>query len=126
MQLTSSSSAVIPFPPPSNQPAPTSPARDREAARQFLHLLDPATADFTFQTFHDRSNGHDINNSLARSTPDRDEVLQLYNRGAGVYVTINQTDLTGRKSENIKRVRAVWQEDDDGHGGPFRLIHRSL
>src|SRR3984893_13281244 len=26
---------------------------------------------------------------------------------------------TGRKSENIKRIRAIWQEDDHGHGGPF-------
>src|SRR5262249_2959124 len=39
-----------------------------------------------------------------------------------VYVTVNETDLTGRRSENIKRIRAIWQEDDDGHGGPYPLI----
>jgi hypothetical protein len=123
MNLTAagSSAIVVPFSP--NQPAATSaPVRDREAARRFLHLLDSSAADFTFQTFDDdRRNGHDVNASLARNTTDRAEILRLYELGAGVYVTINETDLTGRKSENIKRLRAVWQEDDEGHGGPFPL-----
>jgi len=59
--------------------------------------------------------------SLARVTSDRAEVMQLYQQGAGVYVTVNQTDMTGRKSEKIVRVRAVWQEDDDGYNGPLPL-----
>jgi hypothetical protein len=119
--LTASSSAVSPVR-ASTQTASTSPARDREAARRFLRALDPAARGFTFQTFDDdRSNRHDGVASLARSTAGRDEVLQLYTRGAGVYVTVNETDLTGRKSENIKRIRAVWQEDDEGYGGPFPL-----
>ena len=94
--------------------------RGREDTRRFLCLLDPGAHDFTFQTFDDnRCNGHDINGRLARSTSDRAEILQIYELGAGVYVTVNETDLTGRKSENIKRIRAIWQEDDHGHGGPF-------
>jgi putative DNA primase/helicase len=114
MSLTISSSAVVPFPAP--------PVKDRTAPRRFLHLLDPTAANFTFQTFDDdRRNGHGPNGKLARDTSSRDEVLRLYAHGAGVFVTINATDLTGRKSENIKRVRAVWQEDDKGHGGPFPL-----
>lgn len=111
--LTASSSSVIAFP---NQPAPRGCERDREAARRFLHLIDPAAQNFTFQTFHDLGLG-----GVVRCTSDRSEVLRLYERGAGVYVTVNETDLTGRKSENIKRIRAVWQEDDDGYGGPFPL-----
>jgi hypothetical protein len=96
--------------------------RGREDTRRFLCLLDPGAHDFTFQTFDDnRCNGHDINGRLARSTSDRAEILQIYELGAGVYVTVNETDLTGRKSENIKRIRAIWQEDDHGHGGPFPL-----
>jgi hypothetical protein len=97
--------------------------RTDEEARRFLSLLDPAAHDFTFQTFDDsRCNGHDINGSLARSTSNRAEILRLlYQLGAGVYVTVNETDLTGRRSENIKRIRAIWQEDDDGHAGPFPL-----
>jgi hypothetical protein len=116
MNLTAHSSAiVVPFT-VGNQPT-----RDREAAGRFLRLLDPVARDFTFQTFHDRSSRLEADGSLARATSNRDEVLQLYGRGAGVYVTINETDLTGRKSENVKRIRAVWQEDDDGYDGPFPL-----
>ena len=33
-------------------------------------------------------------------------------KGAGIFVTVNETDLKGRKKANIKRVRAVFQEDD--------------
>src|SRR6266498_3584486 len=115
MSLTAHSSAIALSP----QPTPTSaPPRDREAPRRFLHLLDPSAANFTFQTFDDdRRNGHGPNGKLARDTSARNEVLRLYALGAGVFVTINATDLTGRKSENIKRIRAVWQEDDKGHGG---------
>src|SRR5262245_20701830 len=118
MLIASSSAAVIPLR-ASDQTASTSPARDREAARRFLHVLDPAASGFTFQTFDDDRNNP--NASLARVTSDRAEILRLYENGAGVYATVNETDLTGRKSENIKRVRAVWQEDDEGHGGPFPL-----
>ena len=120
--LTPSSSAIIV---PHRVDAPPIPAIapvKREAASRFLHLLDPKASGFTFQTFDDdRSNGHGPNGMLARATADRNEVLQLYESGAGVFVTINETDLAGRKSENIQRIRAIWQEDDSGHDGPFPL-----
>src|SRR5256885_2022784 len=78
--------------------AARSPERAREETRQFLCLLDPGAHDFTFQTFDDnRCNGHDINGRLARSTSDRAEILRIYELGAGVYVTVNETDLTVRK-----------------------------
>jgi hypothetical protein len=112
-----SSAAIIPFL-GGEQPAYLStPSRDREAAGRFLHLLDPAARDFTFQAFDERG----VDASLARNTSDRAEIVRLYEQGAGVYVTVNETNLIGRKSENIKRVRAIWQEDDEGHGGPFPL-----
>jgi AAA domain-containing protein/primase-like protein/DNA primase RepB-like protein len=113
--LTHSSSSIIIPPPISAIPM----LRNRDEARRFLRLLDPTAKAFTFQAFSDARDNHDA--SLARSTADREEMLQFYQRGSGVYVTINETDLTGRKSENIKRVRAIWQEDDEGHGGPFPL-----
>src|SRR5262245_41842642 len=117
MSLSASSSApVIPIR-IGNMTIPASVPVERAAAGRFLRLLDPTARDFTFQTFAEPNSGH--NTGLARSTSDRAEVLRLYELGAGVYVTINETDLSGRKSENIKRVRAVWQEDDEGHGGPF-------
>ena len=36
-------------------------------------------------------------------------------------MTVNETDGSGRKSENVRRVRAVWQEDDDAFDGQFPL-----
>jgi hypothetical protein len=60
--------------------------------------------------------------SLTRCTIDREEVVKLHDRGAGVYVTLNETDLTGHKSENVTRIRAIWQEDDDGYSGEFPLL----
>jgi len=35
---------------------------------------------------------------------------------AGVFVTVNETNLHGRKKTDITRVRAFWQEDDEGTG----------
>jgi hypothetical protein len=52
----------------------------------------------------------------------RDELVKLNEQGAGVFVTINKTDGSGRKSESITGIRAVWQEDDDGFDGPFPLL----
>ena len=40
---------------------------------------------------------------------------------AGVWVTINDTEGNGRKAAAVTRVRAVWQEDDDGYEGDFPL-----
>ena len=46
----------------------------------------------------------------------------LHARGAGVYITVNETDGKGRRTtESIVRIRAVWQEDDDGFAGEFPL-----
>jgi hypothetical protein len=91
---------------------------DNAEARGFLSLLDPGAHEFTFQTFDDNCRkSHNKNGLLARSTSDWAEILQLYQLGAGVYVTVNETDLTGRKSENITCIRAVFQEDDDRYGG---------
>ena len=67
------------------------------------------------KTFDDERERKDL--SLARVLHGSMEehlatLIELNRRGAGVFVTINETDLRGRKRENIVRVRAVWQEDD--------------
>ena len=62
--------------------------------------------------------------ALARkfNTSVRDPlILESYRHGAGVYVTINETDGKGRKKENIVRIRAVWQEDDENFSGDFPI-----
>ena len=84
-------------------------------AEHFLTQLDEAAERWTFQTFDD--DGQRKDRGLARiihgTIEEHSETLCALNqRGAGVFVTINETDFCGRKRENILRVRAVWQEDD--------------
>ena len=86
-------------------------------AERFLTLLDETADAFTFQTFDDSKERR--NQSLARvliGTIEEHwtELVRLNARGAGIFVTINETDLTGRKKENITRIRALWQEADRG------------
>jgi hypothetical protein len=101
-------------------------ARDKPEQGQslrFLKLLDPSAGGFTFQTFDDdRTRKNSALTRIVKSPPPaRDELAKLNKQGAGVFVTINETDGSGRKSENITRIRAVWQEDDDGFDGAFPL-----
>jgi hypothetical protein len=96
---------------------------DEQASRLFLKLLDPSADIFTFQTADDdRSRRNPLLASVIHSPPPvRDQLQRLNDQGAGIFVTANETDGKGRKSENIKRIRAVWQEDDAGFDGPFPL-----
>ena len=98
-----------------------------EQSRHFLTLLDPSARDFTFQTFDDdRARKNPALVRTIQSLPTaRDELQKLNEQGAGVSVTINETNGSGRKSQNIKRIRAVWQEDDDAFDGEFPL-HPSI
>src|SRR5262245_3565020 len=51
-----------------------------------------------------------------------DELVELNNKGAGVYFTVCETDLTGRKKENIKRVRAGFGDLD---GAPLEPVNEA-
>ena len=98
-------------------------APDLEAAQRFLTLLDETAEVWTFQTFDDLKERKD--DALARvlhGTLDQhaSQLADLNKRGAGVFVTVNETDGKGRKAGNITRIRAVWQEDD-GEGKPLPL-----
>ncbi len=90
-------------------------APDASAAEHFLTRLDETAEQWTFQTFDDDGERKDstLTRVLHGSLGEHLTTLtELNRRGAGVFVTINETDLRGRKRENIVRVRAVWQEDD--------------
>jgi hypothetical protein len=82
-------------------------------AVRFLAALD-AAGRFTFQTFDDSARGDESlkrithGNLIARWT----ELVWLNNSGAGIFVTVNATDLKGRKTENITRVRALFVDLD--------------
>jgi hypothetical protein len=88
---------------------------DLPLARRFLTILDESAESFTFQTFDDNKARSD--KRLARvfhgTLGQHAATLTALNRqGAGIFVTINQTDGRGRKIENIVRVRAVFEDQD--------------
>jgi hypothetical protein len=102
---------------------------DLEQARRFLEILDPGANTrslledrpdgFTFQTFDDSKDRKD--RTLARiltGTLDAlsDTLVQFNDRGAGIFVTVNETDGRGRKLANLERIRCCWVEDDEGLG----------
>jgi hypothetical protein len=104
---------------------------DLEQARRFLHAFDPS-ADyrfildgvvdgFTFQTFDDDKERKSL--TLARIhhgivTDKAKALTSLNQQGAGVFFTVNETDMQGRKLSNITRIRANWVEDDTGGTAP--------
>ena len=102
-----------------NKPPPSAalPPNLYEAER-FLSTLDPFETEWTFQTFTDSKptpNPDPLARVIIGSLDDvADRLTALNNRGAGVFVTINQTDGLGRKRENITAIRALWQEADRG------------
>jgi DNA primase RepB-like protein/primase-like protein len=93
-------------------------------AVKFLQLLDPKSDEFTFQTFdddQDRKSRKLV--KILHGTIDLhwDQLCHLSREGAGIFVTVNQTDGVGRTLENIKAVRAVWRDNDDGNVTPLPL-----
>jgi hypothetical protein len=74
---------------------------DIEQAHNFLAALAPGETDFTFQTFDDSEAKRPelarvMHGSLAEHFP---ELAHLSGLGAGVFVTVNRTDLKGRRKE---------------------------
>jgi len=92
-------------------------SNDIQEATRFLTLLDEDAIDFTFQTFDDDKKRRDGSMAQIFNGPlvvCFKRMSDLNDMGAGVYVTVNRTDLKGRKNENIKGIRCVFQELDDG------------
>ena len=73
-------------------------APDVDEAARFLTALDPDATAFTFQTFDDEQERKDT--KLVRVlhgtlTQHAKTLLSLNARGAGIFVTVNETDGTG-------------------------------
>ena len=88
---------------------------DLNQAQTMLKALAPSNGAFTFQTFAD---GSDKNKALIKQfngsfEQHASQLTQLNQQGAGVFVTINQTDLQGRKAENITAIRALFVDFDN-------------
>ncbi len=83
-------------------------------AAQFLSLLAEEEL-VTFQTFDDVKERSDtslvriLHGTLDQHLP---VLTELNKKSAGVFFTVNATDLRGRKTENITRVRAVFIDLD--------------
>jgi hypothetical protein len=108
---------------PLAEPVFQRPLIDKSQIEHFLRLLIRDDKWATIQTFTDRE-GKPSPDPLAKVfTVSRitRPVLDKYVDGAGIWVTINETNGKGRKKADIVRVRAVWQEDDDGFEGEFPL-----
>ena len=86
-------------------------------AKTFLLLLAKGEDDkFTFQTFDDSPmRRKELAKILHGSLEAHAATLaKLNDQGAGIFVTINQTDLKGRKAENIVALRAAFVDSDCG------------
>ncbi|MDM7255195.1 MAG: phage/plasmid primase, P4 family, partial [Paracoccus sp. (in: a-proteobacteria)] len=96
---------------------------DLEEAGRFLEQLDQDAAGWTFQTFDDNSDRKDkrLVRTLHGTLADHAETLiHLQEQGAGVFVTVNRTDLKGRKTANIQEVRAAFVDLDGAPVEPVR------
>jgi putative DNA primase/helicase len=92
------------------------------AAQAFLSKLDSGTPRWTFQTFDDSEAKRPQLARTLHGTLDEHlaTLTRLNSEGAGVFVTINETDLTGRKKDNVTRVRAFWIDLDGAPLEPCR------
>jgi RepB DNA-primase from phage plasmid len=99
----------------------TTPQPNLDQTRQFLELLDPDTEAFTFQTFDDSPAKSKALAKIYHGTIDHlsAPLARLQAAGAGVFVTVNVTDLQGRKRANVVRVRAAFGDLD---GAPLQPV----
>jgi len=87
----------------------------KSTADQFLNLLAEGAEKFTFQTFDDNKSRKDpLLTRILHGSLDQhfDDLCTLNGNGAGIFVTVNETDLKGRSTANILDVRAIFQEAD--------------
>ena len=87
-----------------------------------MTALDSKASSFTFQTFNDNVDVKRLD--LARvfhGSLDQHagSLIKLQRQGAGVFVTVNETDGKRRKAENITRVRAFFLDLD---GSPIEPV----
>ena len=90
-------------------------------AALFLDALD-SRGKFTFQTFDDDESRKDkkLVRVLHGTLDDHATTLTTINqKGAGIFVTVNQTNLKGRKANDIEKVRAAFVDLD---GSPLEPV----
>lgn len=90
-------------------------------AQSFLTALDEDSDAWSFQTFDDRKTGDKRFARLFHGSLDQhaDDLATLNEQGAGVFVTVNETDGKGRSKANIRRIRALYVDLD---GAPLSPV----
>ncbi|MBA3909453.1 MAG: hypothetical protein C0524_06085 [Rhodobacter sp.] len=104
------------------EPSGGPPEPDLAMAGRFLRALDAMSPGGTFQTFDDskpprRELARVLHGSLAGHAKT---LAGLQAKGAGVFVTVNETDLAGRSRANVTRVRAFFVDLDGAPLEPVR------
>jgi Primase C terminal 2 (PriCT-2)/RepB DNA-primase from phage plasmid/Family of unknown function (DUF5906) len=99
---------------------------NRAETEKFLKALEPDANTFTFQTFDEskkkaRGLTHVLHGTLAQHW---ETLCRLNKAGAGIYITVNETDGHGRKMENVTRVRAVFADLDGAPLAPAKADPR--
>ena len=110
-----------------------------EEAALFLEALVGKDAPCTFQTFDDMKVWNEdkkkfinrANKSLAHIyhgtfNQHKNALAALNAKGAGVFVTVNETDLTGREAHNIQKVRALFLDLDGSPRQPILDLPEDL
>ena len=95
---------------------------DLEQAQTMLNMLAPNGEGLTFQTFDDnvdRGSKAIIKQYHGALSTHTQTLVQLNERGAGVFITINATDGKARTKKNITAVRSVYVDFDSAD--PKRL-----
>jgi RepB DNA-primase from phage plasmid len=90
---------------------------DRNQAEAFLKVIDPEAAGFTFQTFDDSPHKRPELARVFHASIDGawDDLCRLSQRGAGIFVCVNETNFRGRTADDITRVRALFADLDGAH-----------
>ncbi|MEN9429929.1 MAG: hypothetical protein RJA86_788 [Pseudomonadota bacterium] len=110
-----------------------------DEAALFLDALAGKDAPCTFQTFDDMKVWNEdkkkfinrANKSLAHIyhgtfNQHKNALAALNAKGAGVFVTVNETDLTGREAHNIQKVRALFLDLDGSPRQPILDLPEDL
>ncbi len=94
-----------------------------ETARFLEALVGRPNPAVTFQTFDDsKAKRTDLARISHGTLPEcAQELIALNECGAGVFVTVNETDLKGRKIENVVAVRALFVDADGPIEKPWAL-----
>jgi hypothetical protein len=96
---------------------------DCSMADKFLTCLGRGGI-FTFQTFNEVNKGDKTLSRVSHGDINQhySSLAQRNNRGAGIFVMVNEGDCRGRKKENVKRVRAVFVDLD---GAPLEPVSQA-